>query len=90
MTAQQRPSPLHWSPDFWPPSSPDRNPLDYCCCGVIEGKTNKRAHNTVDSLKASVREEFAAADKDMVTKPCGSFRSRLEVFVTAGGGYIEK
>ena len=79
-----------WSPDLWPPSSHDRNPLDYCCCGVIEAKTNKHTHNTVDFLKAAVREEFAADDKDMVIKACGSSRSRLEMAVTAGGGYIEK
>ena len=83
-------APHHWSPDLWPPTSSDRNPLDYFFWGVIEAKTNKHAQNTVDFLKAAVREEFAAVDKDMVTKACDPFRSRLEMVVTAGGGYIEK
>ena len=37
----------HWSPDLWPPSSPDCNPLDYFLWGVIEPKTNKHARNTI-------------------------------------------
>ena len=82
--------PHHWSPDLWPPSSPDCNPLDYFFWGVIEAKTNKHAHNTVDSLKGAIMEAFATINKDMVAKACGSFRSRLEKVVAAAGGYIEK
>lgn len=81
--------PHHWSPDLWPPSSPDCNPLDYFFWGVIEAKTNKHAHNTVDSLKAAIVAEFAAVDKDTVAKACESFRPRLEMVVAADGGYIE-
>ncbi|CAE1309208.1 unnamed protein product [Acanthosepion pharaonis] len=44
--------PHHWSPDLWSPFSPDCNPLASFFCGVIEAKTNKHAHNTVDSLRA--------------------------------------
>ena len=71
------------------PSS-DCNPLDYFFWGVIEAKTNKHAHNTVNSLKAAIVEEFAAVDKDMVAKAFDSFCSRLEMVVATGGGYIEK
>ncbi|QQP53851.1 Uncharacterized protein FKW44_006479 [Caligus rogercresseyi] len=44
---------------LWPPSSPDRNPLDYFFWGMVENKTNKHAHNTLDSLRAAIVEEFA-------------------------------
>ena len=81
--------PHHWSPDLRLPTFPTATPST-CCCGVIEAKTNKHAQNTVDSLKAGVRAEFAAVDRDVVTKACGSFRFRLEMVVPAGGGYIEK
>lgn len=65
--------PHHWSPDLWPPFSPDCNPLDYFFWGVIEAKTNKHTHNIVNSLKADIVEAFAAMDKDMVAKACDSF-----------------
>ena len=82
--------PNHWSPDLWPPSSPDCNPLDYFFWGVVETKTNKYAHNTLDSLRAAIVEEFANMNKDVVAKACGRFRHRLEMVVAAEGGYIEK
>ncbi|QQP35140.1 Uncharacterized protein FKW44_023285, partial [Caligus rogercresseyi] len=42
-----------WSKEFWPPNSPDLNSCNYYLWGVLERDTNKRAHNTVDSLKAA-------------------------------------
>ncbi|QQP54860.1 Uncharacterized protein FKW44_007833 [Caligus rogercresseyi] len=82
--------PYHWSPDLWPPSSPDCNPLDYFFWGMVENKTNKHGHNTLDSLRAAIMEEFANMKKDVVAKACGRFRHRLEMVVAADGGYIEK
>ena len=35
---------MFWSKDFWPPNSPDLNPLDYYVWGVIERHTNKCRH----------------------------------------------
>ncbi|QQP49714.1 Uncharacterized protein FKW44_010480 [Caligus rogercresseyi] len=69
--------PYHWSPDLWPPSSPDCNPLDYFFWGMVENKTNKHAHNTLDSLRAAIVEEFANMKKDVVAKACGRFRHHL-------------
>ena len=46
--------PYHWSPDLWPPSSPDCNPLDYFVWSVVEAGVNKTAHNTVGDLKAAI------------------------------------
>ncbi|QQP42506.1 Uncharacterized protein FKW44_017195 [Caligus rogercresseyi] len=82
--------PYHWSPDLWPPSSPDCNPLDYFFWGMVENKTNKHPHNTLDSLRAAIVEEFANMKKDVVAKACGRFRHRLEMVVAADGGNIEK
>ncbi|QQP40550.1 Uncharacterized protein FKW44_014636 [Caligus rogercresseyi] len=72
-----------------PPSSPDCNPLDYFFWGMVENMTSKHAHNTLDSLRATIVEEFANMKKDVVAKACGRFRHRLEMVVTADGGYIE-
>ncbi|QQP53189.1 Uncharacterized protein FKW44_005568 [Caligus rogercresseyi] len=72
------------------PQLPDCNPLDYFFWGMVENKTNKHAHSTLDSLKAAIVEEFANMKKDVVAKACGRFRHRLEMVVAADGGYIEK
>ena len=40
----------HWSPDVWPPNSPDCNSLDYYFWGVIEGNVNEFKHASLDDL----------------------------------------
>ncbi|QQP51224.1 Uncharacterized protein FKW44_012506 [Caligus rogercresseyi] len=82
--------PYHWSPDLWPPSSPVCYPLDYFFWGIVENKTTKHSHNTLDSLRAAIVEEFDNMKKDVVAKACGRFRQRLEMVVAANGGYIQK
>ncbi|QQP38685.1 Transposable element tcb1 transposase [Caligus rogercresseyi] len=67
--------------EFWPPSSPDLNPCDYYLWGVLERDTNKRAHNTVDSLKAAIIQAVAHA--------VGRFRHRVEAVIVKGGSWIE-
>ncbi|QQP35515.1 Transposable element tcb2 transposase, partial [Caligus rogercresseyi] len=84
---QQDSAPAHKSRET---SSPDCNPLDYFFWGMVENKTNKHAHNTLDSLRAAIVEEFANMKKDVVAKACDHFRHRLEMVVAADGGYIEK
>ncbi|QQP55531.1 Transposable element tcb2 transposase, partial [Caligus rogercresseyi] len=53
-----------WSKEFWPPSSPDLNPSDYYLWGVLERDTKKRAHNTVDSLKAAIIQAVANLSRE--------------------------
>ena len=81
--------PYHWSPDVWPPSSPDLNPLDYYVWGVVERETNKHPHNTLDSVRQSITDVMTNMDKVQVTKACNRFRSRIEAVIAADGGFIE-
>jgi len=81
--------PHHWSPDLWPPSSPDCNPLDYFVWSVLEAAVNKTSYNTVDQLKAAISEEMLNMDSSAVVKACSSFRRRLEQVVEADGGHFE-
>ncbi|KOC62582.1 hypothetical protein WH47_04243 [Habropoda laboriosa] len=78
----------HWSPDLWPPSSPDYNPLDYYMWGVVEAKVNANPHNAKDSLRASIMEVMRNMDKEEVKRICNQFKSRLEKVVIADGGVI--
>ncbi|XP_054709168.1 uncharacterized protein LOC129218873 [Uloborus diversus] len=81
--------PYHWTPDLWPPSSPDCNPLDYYLWGVVEEKVNAKFHNTKDALRATITVVVLNVDRKEVKHACGRFRSRLERVVAANGGYIE-
>lgn len=78
-----------WSKELWPPSSPDLNPLDYYCWGVIERQSNKRAHNSVDSLRAAIVDTCTNMSRDQLVKACNRFRARVEAVITAEGSWIE-
>ncbi|QQP54865.1 Uncharacterized protein FKW44_007845, partial [Caligus rogercresseyi] len=74
-----------WSKEFWPSSSPDLNPCNYYLWGVLERDTNKRAHNTVDSLKAAIIQAVANLSREQVAHAVGRFRHRVEAVIVKGG-----
>ncbi len=45
---------MFWSQEFWPPNSPDLNPMDYYMYGILERDSNKTRHPTTDSLRGAV------------------------------------
>lgn len=75
-------------PDFWPPNSPDLNPLDYFVWGAVERHNNKSPCNTVNELKQRIQNEFNNLPKAMVEKACSRFRPRIEKVIANGGGFI--
>ena len=78
-----------WSKDFWPPSSPDANPLDYSVWSVIESRACKTPHPNITSLKASICREWDAMTPAYLIKTCRAFRGRIEAMIKAEGGHIE-
>lgn len=80
---------MFWSKDFWPPNSPDLNPLDYYVWGVIERQTNKCRHPNTNSLRAAIESEFTTLNSDQLKLACSCFRRRIEQVIEAQGGYIE-
>lgn len=81
--------PYHWSPDLYPTSSPDCNPLDYYLWGVVESQVNAKPHSTIKSLQDAVKEVMSNLDMEEVKRACSSFRSRLEKVVAVDGDHIE-
>jgi AraC-like DNA-binding protein len=79
----------HWSPDLWPPYSPDLNPLDFSIWSVLETKVQATPHKNLASLKAAIRREWTAMDANYIRAACRPFRRRLELVIAAGGGCIE-
>ena len=79
---------MFWPKEFWPPNSPALNPLD-SLWSVLEKESNKRCHNSVDSLRAAIEDAVASIPDDHVVNACCRFRSRLETIIEAYGGWIE-
>ena len=78
-----------WPSNFWPPSSPDLNPLDYFWWSITERKVNAMPHPNLDSLKSMITEIWEAYPADGIMDVCHSFWHRVEAVVQAKGSYIE-
>ncbi|CAB3237907.1 unnamed protein product [Arctia plantaginis] len=79
----------HITPNLWPPSSPDLNPLDFYVWSVVERDTNKHPHNTLESLKATITRVMTQMNKDHLLRACRRFRQRIEDVIAAEGDFIE-
>ena len=79
----------HITPNMWPPSSPDLNPLDYYVWGVVERETNKHPHITPDSLRAAITRVMTHMDEDHLIRACKCFRQRIEAVIAAEGDFID-
>lgn len=79
----------HITPNLWPPSSPDLNPLDYYVWGVVEREINKHPHNTISSLKDAITTTMANMNKEHLIRACSRFRPRIEEVIAANGDFIE-
>ncbi|QQP42488.1 Uncharacterized protein FKW44_017172 [Caligus rogercresseyi] len=80
---------MFWSKEIWPPSSPNCNPLDYYVWGVLERESNKRAHNSVVLLKASIVVVVASMNRKHLVNAYTRFRPRLEAVIEVDGGWFE-
>jgi len=80
---------MFWSKEFWPPNSPDLNPLDYYVWSIVERVTNKSRHSNVTSLRTIIEAAFADIDNATLQRTCEYFRSRIEAVIEADEGYIE-
>ncbi len=79
-----------WPKNFWPPQSPDLNPLDYSIWWHVESKACRNCHSNIDSLKSSVEKEWRKMSKEYVTNVCTAFRGHLEAIIAANGVHIHK
>ncbi len=79
-----------WAKDIGPPSSPDLNPLDFSIWGVLEDKTCKTPHPSVEALKASTVKSWRTLCKEYIVRTCRSFWTQRKKVVEAEGCIFEK
>ncbi|XP_067126891.1 uncharacterized protein [Centruroides vittatus] len=56
---------MFWSKEFWPPNSPDLNPLDFYVWSVVERVTNKTRHANITSLRAAIDAAFTNINQEL-------------------------
>ena len=77
------------TPQDWPSSSPDLNPLDYSIWSHLEGKVCAKAHRNLDSFKSSLVEAVASIDMNVVRNSIDDWPRRLRACIQAEGGHFE-
>lgn len=78
-----------WPKDFWPPQSPDLNPLDYSVWWHVESRACSKRHSNVEELMASVNSKWRSMSKEYIRNVCKAFRPRLERAIACNGGEID-
>ena len=73
----------------WPPYSPDLNPLDYSVLGNLENRACPKPHKNLESLQATLKEEWLKIPQKELRNAVLRFRDRIRRVVKEKGGYIE-
>ena len=78
-----------WGSEFWPPSAPELNPLDYSIWSYLQEKACNKTHSSVTALKRSILAAWDSMSDEYIRKVCSTFRRRVQAVVDADGGFIE-
>jgi len=66
-----------FSPDLWPPNSPDLNPVDYEICDVTQRRVHQRKIHTINELKQRLIDVWCGLEQSTVNMAIDQWRKRL-------------
>jgi len=76
--------------DFWPPNSPDLNPVDYKIWGVMQQKVVYECRmNSVDELKKRLIDVWNSLQQNVIDAAIKEWRKRLTACVHGDGQHFE-
>ncbi len=76
-----------WPKPFWPPQSPNLNPLDYSIRGQVQSNASRVCHPNVEALKDSMNKEWYDMKKNYIINVCKAFCCCLKAVIEADGGH---
>jgi len=82
------------TPDFigqryWPPNSPDLNPVDYVVWGILQQRVYRCRIRDIDHLKERLIAEWHRFDQNTIDRAVNQWRQRLRGCVRQNGGHFE-
>ncbi|VDO84902.1 unnamed protein product [Heligmosomoides polygyrus] len=80
--------PGYWTKDFWPPNSPDLNPMDFAVWGYLQQKVSK-SRQSLNALKASLQKAWDDIDVTFLRPTVMSVEKRLEACIAAREAHFE-
>ena len=75
---------------FWPPKSPDLNPLDFSIWGQADNAVFKAQPSTIDELKRVVQNFLNTMSKEDLFRVTANFEKRAAFCLKLNGGHIEQ
>ncbi|VDO78960.1 unnamed protein product [Heligmosomoides polygyrus] len=75
--------PGYWTKDFWPPNSPDLNPMDFAVWGFLQQKVSSKSHQSLNALKASLQYAWDDIDVTFLRPTVMSVEKRLKACIAA-------
>ena len=76
-------------PQYWPPNSPDLNPVDYAVWGILQEQVYRCWIRDVDHLKERLIAEWRRFDQNIIDIAVNQWRERLCGCVRENGGHFE-
>ena len=80
---------VFWSKEFWPPSSPDLNPMDFGVWSMLDHKACATSHKNIDALKYSLNKSWNEISPETLRATCSQVIDRLRCVIRAKGGYFK-
>ena len=78
-----------WTPQQWPPNSPNLNPLDYAVWSMVSQEACRNRPKPVAAMKSIVSRKWNALDPAKIRAVCRRVRPRLERCVAEKGSYFD-
>ena len=76
--------------EYWPPHSPDLNPLDYCVCTNMHAVARKNQNvPDISKLEKLMVKEWRSIPQSVFDDAILGFRKRLRIIIEAKGSDIE-
>ena len=71
------------TPDLWPPTTPNLNPVDYEVWGVMQEHVYQKPVRDVDELKQRLIETWSGIQQSVIDQATDQWRDRLNACVKA-------
>ena len=74
----------------WPPGRYDLTPLDYCLCGAVKDKCYVDKPETIDALKANIREAIREIQLHTIDSVLKNWTDRVGYYMASRGIYLNE
>ena len=74
---------------FWPPYSPDLNPLDFCIWGYVQDQVRRIQPESIAELQRAVEDVAGTIPEEMLRDAAQNVRKRAKACIEASGGHFK-